>query len=153
MEENKVINEEIAEETYQEEKHLCRYCGREMNTDFEFCIYCGKSQKETVLPAVKTPQEKKKTAPVVKAKKKNALSVALLVLSIVFFSLSLVFFLMGVLSWAGAGALTTESVFGNMFGSVDVSSYILCMINVVASFFSSLIFMFAGLIMLILKKR
>ena len=151
MEENKVINEEIAEETYQEEKQLCRYCGREMNTNFEFCIYCGKSQKETVLPAVKAPQEKKNKARVVKAKKKKALSVALLVVSIVFFSLSFVFFLMGVLSWAGAGSLTTGSVFGNMFGNVDVSSYILCLINVVASFFSSLIFMLAG--MLTIKNR
>ncbi len=152
MEENKVINEEITEETYREEKQLCRYCGREMNTDFEFCIYCGKSQKDTVLPAVKTVAEKKK-APVVKPKKKNAFSVVFLVISLIFFSLSFVFFLMGVLSWAGAGAITTGSVFGNMFGSVDVSSYILCLINIVAAFFSSLIFMFAGFVMLFLRKR
>lgn len=148
MEENNLVNEE----TYKEEKQICRYCGREMNENFEFCIYCGKSQKNTVLPAVENFSQKKK-APVVKPLKKNAFSTFLLVMSVVFFSASLLFLLSGLLSWVGAGVITTGSVFDNMFGSTDVSAYILCMIDVAASFFLTLIFMFAGFIMMFLRKR
>ena len=155
MDEKAFVNEEIKEDGYEEEKRSCRYCGREMNTDFDFCIYCGKSQNETVLPAVKPVLNKENDIPVVKVKKKKKKvnSVLLLAFSITFFVVALIFFFGGFISWMGTSSVTTDSIFGSMFGSVDVSSYIISFMNVVASFLASLIFMFAGFIMLTLRKR
>ena len=156
MEENTIINEETCEESYKEERRLCRYCQRELNTNFDFCIYCGKSQKDTGVPALKQEPEKKKTASVVKPKKKrNAVSAVLISFSVFSFFLALIFFINGLLSWAGLGAVSASAggVFGNVFGGNDVSSYIVCLINTFSSFFVTIIFMLAGMTLLFARKR
>lgn len=161
MDEN-IINDEINgseadngavdNETYKEETKKCRYCGREMNTNFDFCIYCGKNQSDIRIP-VRVEAEKKKAAPVIRVKKKKTSQIVYLALSIASFSIAFIFFVSGMLSWLGAGAITAGSVFGNIFGSTDVSVYIVSLINVTASLLSSVIFVLAGFVLLYLKNK
>jgi len=150
-----ILNGEITEEEPQvhfEEKRICKYCGRELNAGFDFCTYCGKSQLEETLPA-KPVKDKANTPPVIKAKKKNPLKIVLLVLSLVSFGIAAFFFVAGSIAWGSLGALNSSgNVFGNLFGSTDVSVFIIVLANIVASYLSALFFMLAGIVLLMFRK-
>ena len=103
--------------------------------------------------AVKATEAKRKIAPVIKAGRKNLKDKVLLILSLVCFALGLVFFAAGVISWAGIGAVSSGSVFGNLFGSVDVSSYIIAFINIVSSFLAAVVFILGGMAFKMFTKK
>ncbi len=146
-----IKNEEFESEINKEETIKCRYCGRELNENFEFCVYCGKNQSDVPMPV--KPREEKKKPLSVKPKKKKASNIVLFILSLVLFGAGAVFFVLGIINWLGLGMISSGSVFGNLFGSVDVSSYIIAFINIVASFFCSVIFMLAGIAVNMYRKN
>lgn len=154
-EETNNINEPIIEEAqiHTEETVVCKYCGRELNSEFDFCTFCGKSRSETPIPVTRV-QEEKKAPPVIKAKKRNPADIILFILSLTSFGAALVFFFTGMLSWASAGSVGgSNSMFGNLFGSSDMSVYIISFINVVAAYLTSIVFMLAGIVFLMFRKR
>lgn len=146
------MDENIRAEINKEKTKNCRYCGRELNTNFDFCIYCGKNQSDVPSP-VKPLEEKRKISSVIKAGKKSLKDKVLLILSLVCFAIGLVFFAIGIVNWAGIGVISAGSVFGNLFGSVDVSSYIIAFINIVSSFLSAVVFILGGMAFQLFRRK
>lgn len=138
-----------------EEKQKCKYCGRELSTDFEFCIYCGKNLDEKI-PEISKSMEIKpvKKDKIIAVKKKQSSDFVLTLLAILFFAVALCFFVAalisnGLMENPVSQAGSAFDIFGSSETTVDLSG----LSNVISNYFNTLIFMLAGYILLRIRKK
>ena len=134
------------------ETNKCKFCGRELSVGFDFCTYCGKSQKD--VPAIKPEPEKipEKTIPVKKAHRKFD-SPVLFAFATVFFVLAALTFIIALINLSQVGAVKSgNNPFGGLFSSDDNSELIKSMINITANLLTSILFTVTGFFLMILRK-
>lgn len=133
------------------ETKKCRFCGRLLHSGFDFCTYCGKSQKD--IPAIRPIPEREapKRAPEIKAAPKNG-SVLFSVFAMIAFSVAFFFLVIAFIDLGAAGASTSSSAFGGFFQTEDNSELIRSAMYAVSYLLTSLIFTVTGFFLLILKK-
>lgn len=147
MEEINLFDESETEEI--EEKQKCKYCGRELSTGFDFCIYCGKNLVHDYDAYLKKAGfGVKSDENVIKAKKNLDLYKIYTAAALVFFGFAALFFLLGLI---GSGSID-DKAYGNAFGGyggAGVNEFL----KVISDYFCTLIFMFAGYILLRIRKK
>ena len=140
--------DDICEEV-KEEKQICKYCGRELSNGYDFCVYCGKNlvhDYDSYLEKAGIKNEKKKN--VINLKKKFGMNKVCFLSSVVFFGIALIFLIFALINHLTLGETSYANAFGS-YGGVDLKA----VTDVVSGYLCTLIFIFAGYIVLRINKN
>lgn len=146
--------ETLSPEISEVETSYCRFCKRELNPDFDFCTFCGKSQRE--IPAViPTPVEPEREIPKAippKKKKKRISNILFMVFSLTSFAVAFILLISGIFAAITAKGPASQDVFGSLFGSSDNSHILYAILNSVTCLLASLIFTVTGAFFEIIRR-
>ena len=139
------------EEVFEAETKKCKFCGRDLNVGFDFCTYCGKSQKD--IPVVKPAAEQFKTKPSAKPVRKKFDSPVLFAFAMASFAIAAVCLVIALINFATTGAPAGgEDFFGGFFSGEDNSELIKTLIGIITHLLISVIFTITGFFLMLLRK-